>query len=180
MQSQMPRGGFHSWLEQILGTALSDTINSAIPDSETHTDKVKHWPRTVHGQTVFRIFSDTENRTNLESNLHQKPTLSYAMCNWQWSMCHSSAVCAQSIQHGSSLQLTDRSLLSLIHFNIAIHTFRAGEDRSSNSVPNGLTLHNKSFISLNMGPKFSPEEQSCVWWIELFTYNSNEAEVADD
>ena len=38
MQSEMPYGGFDSLLEQILGTALSDTIHSAIPDTETHTD----------------------------------------------------------------------------------------------------------------------------------------------
>lgn len=162
MQSQMPHGGFNSLWEWILGTALTDPIKSSIPDTETHTDR-EHWPHTVHGQTVFRMVSDTERRANLGPNLHHKPTLSYAMCNWQWSICHSSSVCAQSIQHESSLQLTDSKSSLINSLQRCNSCFQNGEDRSSNSVPNGLMLHNKSFVSLkNMCLKFLAEEQSCV------------------
>lgn len=159
-------------LEQILYTALSDTFNSAIPNTETDISG-KHLSCNIHDQTIFRMVSGTKSRANLKPNLSNKPTLSYVICNWQRSMCRS---CVELSQYGSSLQLPDRSLLSLIHFNIAIHFFfRAGEYISSNSIFNGLTLNNKSFISLkNTCLKFSAEEQSHVWWMELFTYNSNE------
>lgn len=116
----MPHDVFNSLLEQILYTALSDTFNSAIPNTETDMNG-KHWPCNVHDQTIFRMVSGTKSRANVEPNLHHKPTLSYVICNWQWSMCHS---CVQSTQDGSLLQLTDRSLLSLTHFNVAIHFFQ--------------------------------------------------------
>jgi len=76
----MTHGGFDSLLEQILGTALSDTVYPTIPDTETHIDG-KHWPPTVHGQVIFRIALDTESRANLEPNVHHKPTLSDAIRN---------------------------------------------------------------------------------------------------
>lgn len=111
MYSQMPHSGFSSLLEQFLSTALSDTINSATADTEIHTDG-EHWPQAfLHGHTVFRMVSDTESRANLESHLRHKPTLLYAVYIWHWSTCHSSSICPQSIQHFSSLKLTDRSSL---------------------------------------------------------------------